>query len=68
MQMPNLTCFTYFFTFLFLNIAYDSVVQLRARGTILYKQRQLFFFEERYDFGTKKELRTSIPVEDFFFF
>ena len=32
-----------------------------------YKQRQLFF-EERYDFGTKKELRRSIPIEDVFFF
>ena len=27
-----------------------------------------FFFEERYDFGTKKELRRSIPIKDPFFF
>ena len=27
-----------------------------------------FFFEERYNFGTKKELRRLIPIEDLFFF
>ena len=44
----------------------EFVWNLCDRITILYKQRQLFF-EERYDFGTKKELRRSIPVEDLFF-
>ena len=39
-------------------LLYISVVQLRARGTILhkscrYRQWQPFFFGERYDFGTK---------------
>ena len=60
-------------------IVYISVVQLRARGPhpadgiyaargTIVQAAATFLFEERYDFGTKKELRRSIPIEDLFFF
>ena len=53
------------------NISIDSIDQ---RGPTTGPRNNFvqaaatFFFKERYDFGTKKELRSSIPVEDLFFF